>query len=242
MYVNLTDWSKENSIDSKASSGRLPSYPLEYLVRLFSSSNYSAIGKEKEKAPLDFFLNNGMPTVVDVGSGFCNHTRFFLENGYRAICIDVTEDMCNISKNALKRFGFPDAEVYLGDCEHLPVNDQSADVLLAMRSIHYARGRNGMHNALKEIQRVTKKDGLIFIQTIGDGDSLREGSERVGEFEYCVKDYAFRSGKLMALFDSLEHFEGVLGQYFPRVEVGRLVEEYPGNAQKFSHFIGFCQA
>jgi SAM-dependent methyltransferase len=243
--VSQADWTKTSAHDAAASNGREPAYPLEYMVRLFSSSNYSKLGKKLGIAPLDLVLGevgSRRPTVLDVGSGYCNHARFFLEQGFNALCVDVNADMCDISRSQIDRFGFQSVtEVMIGDCENVPVEDGAADVTLLMRSIHYAGGKVGMCRALDEARRVTRKNGFVFVQTIGDGDDLRVGSERVNEFEFLVSNYEFRSGKLMALFDSLTHFEETLKGYFSWVETGELLEQYPGRSQTFSHYTAMCR-
>ena len=235
--VQFNDWNNENAVDKKSNNGRQPEWPLEYMVRIFSSKMFSSLGNIYNKAPLDLFGNN--PKVIDIGAGCANHLRFFLNNDCKCTAVDVSEDMCNLAKSSLEKFGFHDVPVLLGNCENVPVEDNSQDIALVMRSIHYSNGKEGMLKSLNELKRILKPNGISFIQTIGSEDDLKKNSTRLDEFKYRIDDYEFRSGKYMALFDDDKHFENTLKEFFPHVEIGELSEKYFDI--RFSHYIALCQ-
>ena len=164
---------------------------------------------------------------MDVGTGFGNQLRFFLERGCEATAVDTSDTYLDIARENFKFFGFPEVTTLIGKNDQIPVPDESFDVLLSMRAVHYQPNLEAMEAAFKEFNRVLKKGGIAFIQTTGPRDEFRATAERKSECCWLVKDYGFRSGHDIGFFDDETHLKNFASRYFSEVETGTLYERYP---------------
>jgi SAM-dependent methyltransferase len=226
----LDKWNAKNSLDTKVGDGVAPAYPNEYMVRVFASEYFSKLaGRSLRRTQ----------KVLDVGTGFANHLRYFLDRGLDAVAVDVNDEMCAGAKKNLERFGYSQIPVLVGTSDKLPVGDGEFDILLSMRSLHYQPDAAAIRRALKEFHRVLKPGGLVFIQTTGPDDEFRASAKRKGELCWHVEDYNFRSGFDHGFFDDEDHIGRVCREFFESVETGRLTEKYPDS--KMDHLIAICR-
>ena len=231
-------WNEKNAIDHSQNGGRSPLYPNEYMVRLFLSKAFSTIANNYNLPLLDL-LKKRQAHILDLGCGFANNLKFFLENNFKCTAMDINKEMVDLAKKSLKKMNFKKTTVKIGSCEKINAKPKSYDLILCMRAMHYLKGESGVKKFFQEVKRVLKPNGFCFIQTIGDKDDLRRNSTRIKKFEYHIKNYNFRTNMKLALFDNFKHFENTLKQNFAITEVGKLTEIYP--KQKFDHYIGLIQ-
>lgn len=210
-------WTKENSMSTVHGNSIPPSYPNEVLVKTFASSYYS-----ENFRPLEVGQK-----VLDVGCGSANNLTFFMDRGCQCFGVDVTEDMVEIGKENMKRLGYGDADIRVGENTKLPFADNTFDVLLSVGALHYSPGVSGVDQSLKEFSRVVAEGGRIFILTTGPEHIFRQKSKRHGVLDWEVMDYGFRTGDRLSIFDDAEHFKNTLSKYFDDVEVGNYLEKYP---------------
>ncbi len=105
-------------------------------------------------------------TVVDLGSG--GGFDCFLaakvvgENG-QVIGIDMTPDMISKARTNTEKIDFKNVEFRLGEIEHIPVADNSSDVIISNCVISLSPDKPQVY---KDIYRVLKKEGRIAISDI----------------------------------------------------------------------------
>lgn len=227
----IKKWDAKNAYDENSGDGSKPAYPSEYMVRIFASSYFSKIAGKS--------LRPGM-RVIEVGAGFSNQLRFFLDRGLEGVAVDVNPEMCKLAKSSLEAFGYPKTQVIEGTNDCIPVDDEKFDILLSMRALHYQRNEQEVHAALKEFGRVLKVGGICFIQTTGPKDEFRATAIKHAPLSWRVNDYNFRSGDDHGFFDDEAHLNFVCSKYFSTVETGRLTEEYPSGAH-MDHLIAVCR-
>jgi SAM-dependent methyltransferase len=163
------------------------------------------------------------PGTVDVGCGEGRLARDLQELGHRVVAIDSSQSLV-----AAAREFDPPMDVRLGDAAALPLEDSSADLVVAFMSL---QDIDEMPAAIGEVARVLEPGGRLCLAIVhplnsagrlerptSDSDFVIKG-DYLGAFHYA--DMVERDG-LMMTFHS---WHGPLEAYFMALEkVGRLVE------------------
>ncbi len=95
--------------------------------------------------------------VLDIAAGEGYGTRGLLEAGAKhVIGIDIDAEVC---EHASKRYGL---EVHQGNAEHIPVDDNSVDVVVSFETIEHVPNAERF---IQEIFRVLVPGGTVIIST-----------------------------------------------------------------------------
>ncbi|MGE0792562.1 MAG: class I SAM-dependent methyltransferase [Candidatus Woesearchaeota archaeon] len=107
--------------------------------------------------------------LLDVGCGAGIHLKKYISK--KAICsgVDISETMIDFAKKKL-----PDVEFKVGSMTKLPYKNNSFDIVTISLSIHYIKDWTF---AFKEINRVLKKDGVLYYSTESPIGIARENFE-----------------------------------------------------------------
>jgi SAM-dependent methyltransferase len=138
------------------------------------SDDYTEI--EGYNPDADLGLGCGLPTqfakikrgdvVIDLGSGAGNDAfiaRHEAGETGKVIGIDFTPAMIEKARKNAEVRGFNNVEFRQGDIEHMPVNDNTADVIVSNCVLNLVPNKDGV---LKEIYRVLKPGGHFSISDI----------------------------------------------------------------------------
>jgi len=153
------------------------------------SKDYSKIEGYTKDA--DYGLGCGIPTgfvrikkgdtVVDLGSGAGNDVfvaRRLVGDTGKVIGIDMTEAMVSKAKENSKKLGYNNVEFHLGDIENIPVNDNTADVVISNCVMNLVPDKE---KAFSEVYRILNNNGKFSISDIvilGDlPEELRKSTE-----------------------------------------------------------------
>jgi len=153
------------------------------------SKDYSKIEGYAKDA--DYGLGCGIPTgfvsikegdtVVDLGSGAGNDVfvaRSFIGQNGKVIGIDMTEAMISKANENNKKLGYDNVEFRLGDIENLPVDDNTANVVISNCVMNLVPDKE---KAFSEVYRILNKNGKFSISDIvisGElPDKLRKSAE-----------------------------------------------------------------
>ena len=105
-------------------------------------------------------------TVVDLGSGAGNDVfiarRIVGANG-KVIGIDMTQAMIELARENAGKLGAENVEFRLGDIEHMPIDDNTADVVVSNCVINLVPDKL---KAFQEIYRMLKPRGRFGISDI----------------------------------------------------------------------------
>jgi SAM-dependent methyltransferase len=103
-------------------------------------------------------LEPGQP-VLDIGCGAGAFLRLVAERGAVPYGLDASESLI-----ALARKRLPEADLRVGDMEHLPYDDDTFDLVTGFTSFFFA---NDMAGALREAGRVARPGAPVVIQVWG---------------------------------------------------------------------------
>lgn len=151
-------------------------------------------------------------SILETG---CGNGELWVQNADRiqdknisVTLTDISAGMIADAKNHLK--GRLKAEFMISDLSDLPVDNESADIVIANHVLFYAEN---IDQGLAEIDRVLKKGGTLYCSAYGQ--------RHMKEVEEIVKKYDPRiclsTIKLYEIF-GLENAEDILNRYFCSVQ------------------------
>jgi SAM-dependent methyltransferase len=147
---------------------------------------------------------------VDVGAGTGKLTRDLVPTGARVLAVEPLAEMRGQLEAAV-----PAAEVLAGSAEELPLEDDSADAVVAASAFHWF----DPERALPEIHRVLRPGGGLA--TVGNGRDLDDPLQQ--EIQAIVGPYVPTAGELLSwievvdaspLFGPIEEFSTTHEQWF----------------------------
>jgi ubiquinone/menaquinone biosynthesis C-methylase UbiE len=146
-----------------------------------SNVEFSIMSEDYTKLPgyvpdADLALGCGLPTefaqikpgdtVVDLGSGAgndCFIARSIVGETGRVIGIDMTEAMIEKAKVSAAKLGFKNVEFRLGDIDNMPIEDNTADVVVSNCVMNLVPNKQ---KAFSETFRIIKHGGHFSISDI----------------------------------------------------------------------------
>lgn len=166
-------------------------------------------------APLYTFLKfcNLSPLdkeVLDCGAGGkYPPLSLFYEHGYKTWGIEIYEEGINKAMEFSKENNM-DLKIIKGDMCNIPFDNESISFAYSYNSIFHMP-KKGIELAIKEIERVLKKDGLCFINLLsvedcgyGEGKELNKGEFVQSEYEKQVIHSYYEDNEADKYFNSFE--------------------------------------
>jgi SAM-dependent methyltransferase len=108
------------------------------------------------------FKKKGVKRVLDLGCGSGRHLVYLAKHGFEVYGIDISETGIKLSKEWLKEENLK-ANLKIGDIyKKLPYPNNFFDAIISVQVLHHNKIEK-IRKAIKEIERVLKPGGLIFI-------------------------------------------------------------------------------
>lgn len=108
------------------------------------------------------FKKKGVKKVLDLGCGSGINLVYLAKHGFEVYGIDNSPTAIKIAKNWIKEKSLK-ADLKINNIyKRLPYKDNLFDAVISIKTIHHARIKN-IRKATKEIERVLKPGGLLFI-------------------------------------------------------------------------------
>ena len=171
--------------------------------------------------------------VVELGAGTGRLTRLLAPHVRSIKAFDSSAHMLAEAETSLREMGANNWETGVADHRHVPVADQSADLVISGWSFCYlavwggADWQSALQAGLHEIQRILRPGGkIIIIETLGTGTEKPRPPEHLGAYYDWLTEAGFERGwtRTDYRFESLE--EAVeLSIFFFGEEMGQQVRE-----------------
>jgi len=120
--------------------------------------------KPQEDLPriVKLFKKKNARKILDLGCGSGRHTVYLAKHGFKVWGIDIAPEGIKITKGWLKKEKLK-ANLKVGNVyKKLPYPDHFFDALISTQTLHHNRIGN-IRKLIKEIEKVLKMNGLIFI-------------------------------------------------------------------------------
>jgi ubiquinone/menaquinone biosynthesis C-methylase UbiE len=105
--------------------------------------------------------SQGFRKVLDIGCGKGRHSLLFAEFGFDVSGVDISDSAVERSTELIKEKGF-DSNICKADFRELPFPTMSFDGVFSFLTLSHS-DTSGVKQALKEIHRILKSDGEMFI-------------------------------------------------------------------------------
>ena len=140
--------------------------------------------------------------VLDVG---CVNGKFASEMAHlssKYIGIDISE--AQINKAKVKTAENKNVKLICCSATNLPLPSESVDIVISLWAVSVIRGRRNKRKVLKEMERVLKKDGEIYLvenDFSGDFEIMRGHPIRTKKYHKWLEKNGFKSKKMVTYFN-----------------------------------------
>ncbi|SFJ17660.1 class I SAM-dependent methyltransferase [Thermoflavimicrobium dichotomicum] len=117
--------------------------------------------------------------IIDMGAGTGRLTCLLAPKAKSILAFDISQAMLDVTASKLKEKGLNNWRTQVADHRQLPVEDNSADLIVSGWSICYLGSSNvpnwkqNIHQIMEEIKRVLRPGGSVIIfETMGTGTVL----------------------------------------------------------------------
>jgi arsenite methyltransferase len=168
-YTEIVEKSEQKDASSCCGSACGCSSEVDVMVEDYS--NVKGYVKEADLAlgcgiPTEFAKINSGDTVVDLGAGAgndCFVARSIVGESGRVIGLDMTEKMIAKANKNNEKLGFKNVEFVLGDIEAMPIDANTADVVVSNCVLNLVPNKR---KAFAEMFRITKRGGHFTVSDI----------------------------------------------------------------------------
>ena len=181
----------------------------------------------------ELLRRNGASKILDFGCGSGRHVIYFAKKGFEVYGFDASETAIKRAREVLKSENlFADLRVW-DMTKPLPYEDVFFDAVLVLRVMHHTYMDN-IKRIVKEIDRVLKKDGYLFLQVPAfSHEETLEWKQKLGKPEELEpRTYLYSEGEE----------KGIPHHVFTKEELLRLFENYCIEEIHCAteHYRGYC--
>ncbi|MCR8634242.1 class I SAM-dependent methyltransferase [Paenibacillus radicis (ex Xue et al. 2023)] len=173
--------------------------------------------------------------IVELGAGTGRFTASLAARAKSIIALDASEAMLRLTADRLIQAGLTNWRTQAADHRMLPLEDQSADLIVAGWSICYLGSTNvqnweqNIHEIVGEIKRVLRSNGTVIIfETLGTGNDTPKAPDFLRKYySMLTDDYGFSHKWIRTdyLFDSLEQAEELTRFFFGEELADRVIKQ-----------------
>lgn len=119
--------------------------------------------------------------ILDHGCGTGRHVKYLTEQGFYVVGTDYSEESIKIARENLGESYF--SQLIVSDMEVIPLRDDYFDAVVSSHVIQHAL-KDVRDKTFRELERVLRKEGLLFLRTISKKQFGFGLGERVEEDTY----------------------------------------------------------
>lgn len=127
--------------------------------------------------------------ILDAGCGGGRNLFWFLQNNMEVYGIDKDETPINYLKST--HFQFPGNRFQVAEVEKLPFEDNFFDHIISSAVLHFATGTFKFTDMMKEMVRVLKRNGSLFIRMATD-ICIEDKVKLIEDGVYLIPDGSIR--------------------------------------------------
>lgn len=119
--------------------------------------------RNKPEPIVNYFLDRytkNAGRIIDLGCG--NARNLIPFHNFSCYAVDFSKKMLDKAKLTSEKYGL-DINLYKSDLDKLPFKDNFFDYALMLASLHHLETKEKRLNALKEIHRILKNNGIVLI-------------------------------------------------------------------------------
>lgn len=98
--------------------------------------------------------------ILDAGCGHGRNMKWFIENGFAIEGCDQNEDVIQELGASIKK----GVKLSVSKLEKLPYANEEFDSIICSAVLHFAQSESHFRAMVKELYRVLKSDGMLFIR------------------------------------------------------------------------------
>jgi SAM-dependent methyltransferase len=136
--------------------------------------------------------------VLDLGCGNGSNARFFAQQGYRALGIDLSPSAIEIARAWFAEEGL-EADLRVGSCLDLPYEDGFVDVVVSHGVLDHLSPAEGV-TAMAEVHRVLRPGGLCFLTLVAVNDCEFGSGAAAGRNTFVLPG-GYEKGLVQRYFD-----------------------------------------
>jgi ubiquinone/menaquinone biosynthesis C-methylase UbiE len=143
--------------------------------------------KPQEDIPriVKLFKKKGVKKILDLGCGSGRHAVYLAKHGFEVYGIDIALKGIKITKDWLKKEKSK-ANLKVGNVyKKLPYPNNFFDALISTQTLHHNK-INNIRKLIKEIERVLRANGLIFITVSRKGSKKEIPKERMWKMKFIA--------------------------------------------------------
>jgi SAM-dependent methyltransferase len=186
-------------------------YPNDVLVRLGARM----LNKDRDRKILDFGFGTGANLV------------HFATQGFETYGVEISEHALTLARERLRAAGlFADLHLVRAG-QRLKYADYFFDAVYAWQVLYY-NSRDGWKSTVAELERVTRKGGLVLIATAAPGDISQLEAEPLGNCMYCSRVHG-QEGCILTIPD-----RDALAEFFSgrQIDIGEFGFQFGGTTSR----------
>ncbi|WNB91492.1 class I SAM-dependent methyltransferase [Bacillus sp. NEB1478] len=136
----------------------------------FGEREWTRLDREPLEYIINFhYINHYLPKIghiLDNGAGPGKYSIALAQKGYQITLTDLTPKLVSIAEEKAMEHGVIDSfeGFYVENAQNLSrFNDEIFDASLMLGPLYHLQNEDERINAVNELHRVTKKDGLVFV-------------------------------------------------------------------------------
>jgi ubiquinone/menaquinone biosynthesis C-methylase UbiE len=204
------------------------SMPSQEQIYLSGAERYEALVSREDyqgniSRALDEIIKVDGLDVLDLGAGTGRLAGMLASRAKSVRAFDLSAHMLGITRNKMNKLGLKNGLTAVADHRYLPIQSQSADLIVSGWSVSYLAiwnpnsWRDEFQKWLKEMNRVLRPNScIVLFESLGTGNDLPIKLEHLKEYYPWLDEVGFQNKWIRTdyKFESLQECLEIAGFFF----------------------------